>query len=85
MLAGANDAARSDRDFESVPERVIPLAAVSLRLAGTTLLSACLARLSGLAALACLSTPFDLAGCSAASGRPHKAFSQRWLVRRLRQ
>lgn len=64
----------------------LPLAAAGLSLGGTILLNACRAGVgAGLTALACLSSPLDLAGCSAAIGRPRNALYERWLVRRLRR
>jgi predicted alpha/beta-fold hydrolase len=64
----------------------LPLAAAGLSLGGTILLNAIRAGVgSGLTALACLSSPLDLAGCSAAIGRPRNALYERWLVRRLRR
>ena len=64
----------------------LPLAAAGLSLGGTILLNACRAGVAeGLQALACLSSPLDLAGCSAAIGQPRNALYERWLVRRLRR
>jgi predicted alpha/beta-fold hydrolase len=70
----------------------LPLAAAGLSLGGTILLHACQAEAEaadrpaeGVLALACLSSPLDLADCSAAIGRPRNAFYERWLVRRLLQ
>lgn len=63
----------------------LPLGAAGLSLGGTILLNAWRAGgAEGLEALACLSSPLDLAGCSAAIGQPRNALYERWLVRRLR-
>lgn len=68
----------------------LPLAAAGLSLGGTILLHACQADAEaavqpgeGVLALACLSSPLDLADCCAAIGRPRNALYERWLVRRL--
>ena len=72
-----------------------PLLAVGLSLGGTMLLNGCLAqdspgspassssvepRLDG---LACVSSPLDLAACSARIDRPRNRLYQRWLLQRL--
>lgn len=93
-LAAGTYAARCDRDLAPVlaaartlaQHQALPLVAAGLSLGGTILLNACRAGVAqGLQAVACLSSPLDLAGCSAAIGRPRNALYERWLVRRLRQ
>jgi predicted alpha/beta-fold hydrolase len=98
-LAGGTYAARCDRDLAPVLARArtlaaelaaggpaLPLVAAGISLGGTILLNACRAGEGvGLLALGCLSSPLDLASCSAAIGRPRNALYERWLVARLRR
>lgn len=74
-----------------------PLLAVGLSLGGTMLLNGCLAQdspgsptsspapLPRLDGLACVSSPLDLAACSAQIDRPRNRLYQRWLLQRLVQ
>jgi predicted alpha/beta-fold hydrolase len=74
-----------------------PLLAVGLSLGGTMLLNGCLAQYSPgssasspaplprLDGLACVSSPLDLAACSAQIDRPRNRLYQRWLLQRLVQ
>lgn len=96
-LAGGTYAARCDRDLAPVLAKArtlaaelaaggstLPLVAAGISLGGTILLNACRAGAGeGLLALGCLSSPLDLAGCSAAIARPRNALYERWLVARL--
>lgn len=69
------------------PGVVLPLGAVGISLGGTVLLNAWLAfentqdRL--LDALACISSPLDLASCADGFDRPRNRLYQEWMVRRL--
>ena len=74
-----------------------PLLAVGLSLGGTVLLNGCLAQdpagaptespapRPSLDGLACVSSPLDLAACSAQIDRPRNRLYQRWLLQRLVQ
>ena len=74
-----------------------PLLAVGLSLGGTVLLNGCLAQTSlgspapsppglpCLDGLACVSSPLDLAACSAQIDQPRNRIYQRWLLQRLDQ
>jgi predicted alpha/beta-fold hydrolase len=65
----------------------LPLAGAGLSLGGTILLNASRAALQrrepGLDALACISSPLDLAACSRQFARPRNRLYERWLTRRL--
>ena len=65
----------------------LPLAGVGISLGGTILLNALAASMGlgepGLDALACISSPLDLAACSRQFRRPRNHIYQRWLVTRL--
>lgn len=65
----------------------LPLLAAGLSLGGTVLLNACLADQQAggepLAGLVCVSSPLDLAACTAAIERPRNAPYQAWLLARL--
>ena len=66
---------------------ILPLAAVGISLGGTVLLNAVLDSASSrpplLDALACVSSPLDLARCADRFERPRNGLYQRWMVRRL--
>ncbi len=68
----------------------LPLFGVGLSLGGTILLNACLGPLSKLSntstlldGLICVSSPLDLAQCSASIEKPRNTFYQYWLLNRL--
>jgi predicted alpha/beta-fold hydrolase len=65
----------------------LPLAGAGLSLGGTILLNANRAALqhreTGLDALACISSPLDLAACSRQFARPRNRLYERWLTQRL--
>jgi len=67
----------------------LPLGAAGLSIGGTVLLNALLdSRVDGPAAvdaLVTISSPLELAGCSAEFDRPRNRLYQRWMVRRLIQ
>ncbi|QPN56057.1 alpha/beta fold hydrolase [Synechococcus sp. CBW1107] len=62
-----------------------PLLAVGLSLGGTVLLNAVLDGVAQLEGLALVSSPLDLAHCSATISRPRNLLYERWLLERLRQ
>ncbi|MCT4364694.1 MULTISPECIES: alpha/beta fold hydrolase [Synechococcaceae] len=65
-----------------------PLFGVGFSLGGTVLLNAVLGAStpqSGLDGLVVISSPLDLAACSASIGRPRNRLYERWLVRALRR
>jgi predicted alpha/beta-fold hydrolase len=83
-------ARRLATDLGPAPDRPVPLLGAGLSLGGTILMNACLdgrlAEVPGrpvLAALACASSPLDLAACSAAIERPRNRLYQQWLLARL--
>jgi uncharacterized protein len=62
-----------------------PLLAVGLSLGGTVLLNAVLDGVAQLEGLALVSSPLDLAHCSATISSPRNRLYERWLLERLRQ
>ncbi|NQV10197.1 MAG: alpha/beta fold hydrolase [Cyanobacteria bacterium] len=65
-----------------------PLFGVGFSLGGTVLLNAVLGAstsMGGLDGLVVISSPLDLAACSASIGRPRNRLYERWLVRALRR
>lgn len=71
------------------PGPPLPLGAAGISLGGTTLLNALLDSAEDspppLDALVTISSPLELAGCSAQFDRPRNRLYQRWMVRRLVQ
>jgi predicted alpha/beta-fold hydrolase len=90
-LAAGTYAAACNRDLSPVLAALRqeawgrPLLGVGLSLGGTVLLNALLAQPDGLDALACVSSPLDLAACSSQIARPRNALYQHYLVRGLIQ
>ena len=88
-LAPGTYAANSNADLLPALQRARQLAAgrpllgVGVSLGGTQLLNAALAVPGLLDGLACVSSPLDLADCSAQIERPRNAVYQRWLLQRL--
>lgn len=62
-----------------------PLLGVGLSLGGTVLLNAVLDGVAELEGLALVSSPLDLAHCSATISTPRNRLYERWLLERLRQ
>ncbi len=89
-LAHGTYAARCSRDMIPALARARqlaggrPLLGVGLSLGGTVLLNAVLDGAGPLDGLTAVSSPLDLAGCSAAISRPRNRAYERWLLRRLR-
>ena len=90
-LASGTYAAACNRDLSPVLAAVRqegggrPLLGVGFSLGGTVLLNALLAQPDGLDALACVSSPLDLAACSRQIARPRNALYQHYLLRGLIQ
>lgn len=88
-LARGTYAAACTADLLPVLERAreaaegLPLLGVGLSLGGTVLLNAVREQPDGLDALACVSSPLDLAASSLQIERPRNRLYARWLLRRL--
>lgn len=90
-LASGTYAARCSSDLAPALEQARelaagqPLLAVGLSLGGTVLLNAVLDGVAALDGLALVSSPLDLAHCSATISSPRNRLYERWLLGRLRQ
>jgi predicted alpha/beta-fold hydrolase len=90
-LASGTYAARCSSDLAPAMEQARqlaagqPLLAVGLSLGGTVLLNAVLDGVAALDGLALVSSPLDLAHCSATISSPRNRLYERWLLGRLRQ
>lgn len=88
-LARGTYAAACTADLLPVLERAreaaegLPLLGVGLSLGGTVLLNALREQPDGLDALACVSSPLDLAASALQIERPRNRLYARWLLRRL--